>query len=121
MIRKIFVGAGVAAAVAFGGGVAAADATPDCADIGHQVKVGPNDPYSLDRDGDGIGCESFPGPATPLDIDDPSPQVTPSQKDELAETGWGPGEHPIRWMGATGGLLVVGGAAYVIARKGVEA
>lgn len=37
----------------------------DCADIGHQVKITPgNDPYRLDNDHDGIGCESYPGPAT---------------------------------------------------------
>jgi hypothetical protein len=33
----------------------------DCADIGFRVtRVGYADPYGLDRDGDGIGCESYP-------------------------------------------------------------
>lgn len=30
----------------------------DCADIGHQVRVGASDPHGLDRDRDGIGCEA---------------------------------------------------------------
>ncbi len=30
----------------------------DCADIGHQVRVGALDPHGLDRDGDGVGCEA---------------------------------------------------------------
>jgi hypothetical protein len=113
-MRKFLIGVGVAASLAVGGGVAVADDTPDCKDIGHQVLVGPDDPYSLDRDNDGVGCESYPGPATPLDIDDPSPQVddeAPAPKGELAKTGaWGPEEHPVRWMGATG-LLIGGGIA----------
>ena len=33
----------------------------DCADIGFRVTlVGKEDPYGLDRDGDGLGCASFP-------------------------------------------------------------
>ena len=33
----------------------------DCPDIGFQVAVtGSDDPYGLDRDGNGIGCESYP-------------------------------------------------------------
>jgi hypothetical protein len=31
----------------------------DCAQIGHPVAVGPDDPHRLDGDGDGIGCESY--------------------------------------------------------------
>lgn len=31
----------------------------NCADIGHQVTVTGTDVYHLDRDGDGIGCESY--------------------------------------------------------------
>jgi hypothetical protein len=29
----------------------------DCADIGHPVRVGAEDPHRLDADQDGIGCE----------------------------------------------------------------
>lgn len=33
----------------------------DCADIGFKVtRTGYTDPYGLDRDGDGIGCEAYP-------------------------------------------------------------
>jgi hypothetical protein len=31
----------------------------DCADVGHPVKVVGSDPYNLDGDGDGYGCESY--------------------------------------------------------------
>jgi hypothetical protein len=30
----------------------------DCADIGFPVRVIGSDPYRLDGDGDGVGCES---------------------------------------------------------------
>lgn len=33
------------------------DGTPDCAPGQGPVYVGSNDPYGLDRDGDGWGCE----------------------------------------------------------------
>jgi hypothetical protein len=33
------------------------DGDIDCKDTGKNVKVGSDDPYDLDRDGDGIGCE----------------------------------------------------------------
>lgn len=48
-------------------GPAHADNSIDCKDIGHQVDTSAGDPNGLDADGDGVGCESFPGPATPLD------------------------------------------------------
>lgn len=48
-------------------GPASADNSIDCKDIGHQVDTSAGDPNGLDADGDGVGCESFPGPATPLD------------------------------------------------------
>ncbi len=31
----------------------------NCADIGQQVEVTGSDPHGLDRDGDGVGCESY--------------------------------------------------------------
>jgi micrococcal nuclease len=31
----------------------------NCADVGHPVKVVGSDPYNLDSDGDGSGCESY--------------------------------------------------------------
>lgn len=34
----------------------------DCIQIGTQVTVTGSDPYRLDRDGNGLGCESFPAP-----------------------------------------------------------
>lgn len=39
----------------------------NCSDIGHQVLIqNHQDPYRLDRDKDGIGCESYPGPPVAL-------------------------------------------------------
>ena len=31
----------------------------DCSDIGHPVEVDGADPHGLDRDGDGVGCETW--------------------------------------------------------------
>lgn len=31
----------------------------DCADIGEPVAVNDDDPHGLDRDGDGVGCETW--------------------------------------------------------------
>ncbi|WP_053695717.1 excalibur calcium-binding domain-containing protein [Streptomyces sp. NRRL F-5755] len=31
----------------------------DCSDLPGPTSVGPSDPYHLDRDGDGIGCEPY--------------------------------------------------------------
>ena len=31
----------------------------DCSDIGHPVRVSGPDPHRLDKDGNGIGCESY--------------------------------------------------------------
>lgn len=31
----------------------------DCGDIGHRVRVIGGDPHGFDREGDGIGCESY--------------------------------------------------------------
>lgn len=86
-----------AAVVALGLGmapVASADVGPDCADIGHQVDTSQADPENLDLDGDGVGCESYPGPPEPLDDEDP----------ELARTG-----------GDEGIWLIAGGAAFMVA------
>jgi LysM repeat protein len=57
---------GLAIPATFAGTAHAADL--DCKDIGHQVTiVDGNDPNHLDADHDGVGCESYPGPATALD------------------------------------------------------
>jgi cell wall-associated NlpC family hydrolase len=65
--------AGTAAPALSGTGTAPKAVTPrsvadlDCKDIGHQVKiVNGSDPHRLDADGDGTGCESYPGPARVL-------------------------------------------------------
>ena len=34
----------------------------DCQEIGYRVRVSGPDPHRLDADGDGVGCESQPGP-----------------------------------------------------------
>ncbi len=62
----------------------------DCGEIGYQVQVTGADPYRLDADNDGIGCESYPsapigrnpapiipGPPTPLPA--PPPPTSPPQ------------------------------------------
>lgn len=54
------------------GGLAAEECSPgydpclpmtddlNCSDVGFQVQVFGDDPYNLDRDGNGVGCESYP-------------------------------------------------------------
>lgn len=125
-MKRYITAAAVAGLVILGGSPAFADDTPDCTDIQHQVKVYA-DPYNLDTDGDGVGCESYPGPPTALDIDDPTlrgedpgPDAATETPKQLAHTGahgWGPTTHPIRWMGFSGGLIVAGGVALALARK----
>jgi hypothetical protein len=34
----------------------------DCRDVGHAVRVTGPDPHGLDKDGDGVGCESYGPP-----------------------------------------------------------
>lgn len=107
-MKRYLAAAAVAGLVVLGGSPAFADDTPDCKDIGHQV-ITYADPYDLDdEDADNIGCENYPGPATALDIDDPTLKGEP----ELAHTGaWGPATHPLRWMGFSAGLVLAGGAS----------
>lgn len=122
-MRKAFVGVTVAGIVALGGGVAVAvPGDLDCSDFETPVTiVNGFDPNRLDRDGNGIGCESNPGEPVTSDLyaDLSGGDATATPTPELAETGWGPGEHPVRWM-ATCGALVVGGLATVAVtrRKG---
>jgi hypothetical protein len=40
------------------------DPTVTCTQIGVQVRVVGTDEYGLDRDGDGVGCESMPNPGS---------------------------------------------------------
>jgi hypothetical protein len=53
----------------------------DCSDIKVAVRVIGGDPHKLDRDGDGVGCESYgtPPPApTPVPLPTPTPTPTPT-------------------------------------------
>jgi hypothetical protein len=40
------------------------DPTVTCSEVGVQVRVVGTDEYGLDRDGDGVGCESMPDPGS---------------------------------------------------------
>lgn len=129
-MKRVLAVCGVAGIVALSG-ASVATATPgywDCEDFATPVKiVGGYDPEHLDIDNDGIGCEDNPGEPMAYDLyanlkgDDetasPTPSVSPSEdKPELAKTGWGPGEHPIRWMAAGAGLIAAGSATIVVVR-----
>ena len=120
-IRKAFVAAAAIGMLTLGAGTASASDL-DCSDFETPVTiVNGFDPNRLDRDGNGIGCESNPGEPVTSDLyaDLSGGDATATPTPELAETGWGPGEHPVRWM-ATCGALVVGGLATVAVtrRKG---
>jgi LPXTG-motif cell wall-anchored protein len=126
-MRKLIITGGVAAALALGGGVAVADDTPDCPDVAKRVDVsGTDDPWSLDHDGDGFGCETYAKNGTvkmadllkpPAEEEDGSVEEPAEKPAELAETGWGPGDHPVRWSAFAGGLLVAGTGAIVLSRR----
>lgn len=69
---------GVAIPATFAGTAHASDDL-NCSDIGHQVQIlNGDDPFNLDADHDGVGCESYPGPAAPLESANPTPEVTTS-------------------------------------------
>jgi hypothetical protein len=116
-IKRLLAVGGVAAVLTFGGAsVASAAPEFDCVDFGHQVDTSAGDPYNLDRDKDGIGCEEQAAP--PVKAPVPSTTPTPTKPPELAETGaWGPGTHPLRWYAASGALVAAGGVVYVVGKK----
>lgn len=125
-MKRVLAVGGVSAILALSG-ASVATATPgywDCEDFATPVKiVGGYDPEHLDIDNDGIGCEDNPGEPMAYDLyanlkgDDETASPQPSEdKPELAETGWGPGEHPIRWMAGAAGLIAVGSATIVVVR-----
>lgn len=123
MLRKTLTLSGAAVIVALGGGVAVADDTLDCSDFETPIIISEGyDPFDLDRDGDGVGCEGNPGEPVRTDLyaDLSGGASSQSPKPELAQTGWGPGEHPVRWMGAAGVALVGGAGLVLAARKGVK-
>ena len=126
-MKRILAIGGVTAIMALSG-ASLANATPgfqDCEDFASPVKiVGGWDPEHLDQDNDGVGCEDNPGEPMAYDLyanlkgDEETASPTPSEKaSELAETGFGPGEHPIRWMAVGGGLILAGGVVYVAGKR----
>lgn len=114
-MRTTLAAAVAVAIVALGGGTASA-ADLNCSDFETPIKISNGyDPYNLDRDGDGIGCDSNPGEAVATDLyADLRGDETATPAPQLAETGWGPDEHPVRWI-AFAGALTAGGIATVVA------
>lgn len=110
-----------AAALALGAaGIAAADSTPDCKDYyPNKVLVAKGDPYDLDRDGDGIGCDSHPGDAVSQTDDTPKREKAAADTEELAETGASDvaQRHPIRSAGVAGALIVAGAIGVAASRR----
>lgn len=127
-VKALLATSGVAAVLALGG-ASAASATPGpwngCEDFSTPVTiVGGYDPANLDSDHDGVGCEDNPGTAMAYDLyanlkdeGDSNPQPSQTAPAQLAHTGLGPAEHPVRWE-AAGGLLVAVGGILVIASRG---
>lgn len=117
-VKALLATSGVAAVLALSG-ASVASATPgnwNCSDFSTPVKiVGGYDPAGLDANHDGIGCEDNAGTAMAYDLyanlkdeGDSNPQPTPVAPSQLAHTGVGPVSHPIRWMGASVGLVATG-------------
>jgi hypothetical protein len=123
-VKHLLATGGVVAALALSG-ASAVSATPDrnCSDFEHPVIiVNHYDPSHLDKDGDGIGCQDLPGEPSTSDLyadlrdegdSTPQPTVTaPSTTpSELAHTGLGPTEHPVRYIVAS---VVLVGAGLVV-------
>jgi hypothetical protein len=114
-IKRLLAVGGVAAVLIFGGAsVASAAPEFDCVDFGHQVDTSAGDPYNLDRDKDGIGCEDQAAPPVKVPVPSPTSTPTPTKTPELAKTGaWGPSTHPIRWSIAASGAIAVGAIVVV--------
>jgi hypothetical protein len=136
-MKRVFAVGGITAIMALSG-ASMANATPsywECADFATPVIIsGGYDPENLDIDGDGIGCEDNPGEPMAYDLyanlkgDDETPSepsvepttkapAAPTKTPELADTGFGPDEHPIRWMAVGGSLILAGGVVYVVGKR----
>jgi hypothetical protein len=110
--------AGAALVLGTAGTAAAGPADLDCSDFSHPVVISQGyDPAHLDADGDGIGCEGLPGPATTTDLyaDLRDPSATPT----LAATGFNDAvrRHPLRMMGAGIVLVAAGGVLVFVTRR----
>lgn len=124
-LRALAASAAVVAAVSVGGlsGTAYADSTPDCPQVNHQVDTSAGDPWNLDRDHDGIGCEDYAAPPETLQQLGLVVGDSTTPKPTLAKTGAGDliHKHPVRSMGAAGLLVVAGAGGMVLARRRKEA
>lgn len=120
-IKRVFAVSGISAIIALSGAtVASAQPGPwnDCKDFSTPVKiVGGFDPAHLDNDNDGIGCEGNPGNPMAYDLYSNLRGEGDSNPPELAHTGLGPTEHPIRWYAVAGGLIVAGGVTYAVGKR----
>jgi hypothetical protein len=120
-VKRAFAAVGAASILALSSATMA-NATPDfdCKHFGRQVDTSQEDPHLLDADNDGIGCELEEGPPVRLESGEQlKPVETPKDKpkEELAKTGIGPTEHPIRWIAGSGTLVLLGGAAVYSTRR----
>lgn len=107
MIKSLVV-AGAVAAVALSAPMAGAADGVNCSDVGHSVDTSAGDPYNLDADNDGVGCEGEPGAPVPLD-----------EGEKLADTGASDvvNRHPLRAYGAAGLTVAVGAATVIVVRR----
>lgn len=98
----------------------------DCSDFATQeeaqavLEEDPSDPHRLDRDGDGIACESLPSGSgdndqgSPGDGNRPAEDDTDNGEETLPETS---GSTAIVAIAAAGALLSVGGGLWLLGRR----
>lgn len=138
-MRRILVSAFLFAFLIFGGLAGSAAAQDlDCADFSTQgeaqdnLNANPGDPNGLDRDNDGIACETLPGGGGSEDTaaeepvagevvpEDTASDVAAEDTDELPATGTGPitgqGSTALMTLLAAGALLCAGAGYHVRAK-----
>jgi LPXTG-motif cell wall-anchored protein len=101
----------------------------NCTEIGHPVQVGKWDPWGLDRDHDGTGCETpgntdVPPPVVHSSAPSHKPSATPSRSTKAAGAGTAQGPQLAKTgpsapviAGTAAVLIVLGGGALLLARR----
>lgn len=118
-IKTLAVSAAAVAALSVSAPLAAAADDLDCSDFASPVVITNDyDPFDLDADNDGVGCEGNPG--TPVTTDlyadlrgEDAPEAT------LAATGAGDAiqRHPLRAYGAAGLTIGAGVITILVVRR----
>lgn len=114
-IKIYAVAASAVAALAVSAPLAAADDDRDCSDFSAPIVITNDyDPFNLDADNDGIGCEGNPGTPVTTDL-----YADLRGEPTLAATGSGDliHTHPIRTLGVAGLTIGAGVITVLVVRR----